>query len=83
MRYINNPKAEITSQMVLNSQSYFPIIKNINVDVNMITSQSDQKIVFDIVLPKIELSATRQEFANLLNVKKFLLGEEKDQIQDL
>jgi hypothetical protein len=49
----------------------------------MTTCPTDNSVIFDVLLEKIELSATRQEFVNLLNVKKFLVGEEQDQLMVL
>lgn len=83
MRYVDTKSERITSDLIVNCNEYFPIIKNINVDVSMVTSANSHKIHFDILLEKIELSATRQEFMNLLTVKKFIVGEEKEQLLDL
>lgn len=75
MRYINSKDRIQTSQLISKQKDFFPIINNINIDVNMTTFPNDNNITFDVVLEKIEISATRQEFVNLLNVKKFLVGE--------
>ena len=72
---------QLTSQLILKQTNFFPIIKNIDIDVTMMTSSIDRMINFDIHLEKIELNATREEFINLLNVKKFIIGEEDDQLQ--
>jgi len=80
MRYIDLKTVSISSEAVRNTANFFPIIKNINFEVNMLTSKDSNTISVDILLNKIELSATRKELIHLMNIKKFMIGEEKDQL---
>ena len=50
MRYIDTQKQQLTSSIIFSSKSFFPIIKDINIDVNMITSSQDNIVNFDIIL---------------------------------
>jgi hypothetical protein len=60
MRYIDSKKDGLSSSLVVNHTSYFPIVKDINVDLKMTTSQADNLLSLEVQLEKIEISATRQ-----------------------
>lgn len=53
MRYIDTKASRITTDRIVNSHDFFPIIKDINVDVNMTTAINSHKLRFDILLDKI------------------------------
>ena len=59
MRYITEGKNIIRSEQLLKDSKFFPIIKNINVAVNMTTTIGTNIVDFDIQLDKIELNATK------------------------
>lgn len=59
MRYITEGKNIIRSEQLLKDSKFFPIIKNINVAVNMTTIIGTNIVDFDIQLDKIELNATK------------------------
>lgn len=48
----------------------------------MLTTIGSNTVEFEILLNKIQLNATKEEFANLIKVKKFFVGEEKDQLEE-
>jgi len=60
MRYIDLKGVAVRTDRVIGNNQFFPIIKDINVDVDMITSLVDNNVKFNVVLDKIELSATKQ-----------------------
>lgn len=53
MRYITEGKNIIKSEELLKDSKFFPIIKNINVAVNMTTIIGTNIVDFDIQLDKI------------------------------
>jgi hypothetical protein len=60
MRYIDLKTVPLSSRAVLSAANFFPIIKDINFEVNVGTSRGSANVSVDIVLDKIELSATRK-----------------------
>jgi len=53
MRFINLNKQAISSELVVKFDQFFPIIKDINVDVNMTTNMAMHTVNIDIQLQKI------------------------------
>lgn len=75
MRYIDSKQAVASSQLIVKSQTYFPIIKDVNLDLKVSVSDRDSAIDLDLSLDRVDISASNQQFAELLKLQKALLGE--------
>lgn len=53
MRYISQAKKIDRAESLLNNKEFFPIIQNINVEVNMVTPIGSNTVEFEILLNKI------------------------------